>query len=146
MSTWEQTPAGVLRSRAGARLPGPDFAAQVAREASDESRQEARQHYRRVWSDSAHRFTDSEGVERTIDNSAVRAKQLELAHQLAAEGLPIAWISAPDSGWPDPLTAPLRAAAAAAAARMGIATQAAGPDETWSALVSEAARVRGSAG
>lgn len=129
-SNWEQTPAGLLRGDAGtpglATVAGPEPVPNAERfpDASTE--------YRAAWSSPRWSFQAPDGTTQVIDNAGTRDEM----RRLAAEPWPGAWIDAPELGRPPrELRALYAGAAAAASARVGLATPGAGPDDAWEQMV-----------
>ncbi len=131
MSTWAQTPGGLMRTgtraAALATIAGPEplpRADQYPGQASE---------YRAAWGSQRWAFTTGEHGTQYVDNTQVRATQ----ERLAAEGWQGCWIDAPEAGYPPTVLGPLYAGRHAQAARTGTATPEAGADAAWQQMIAE---------
>lgn len=131
MSTWESTPAGLLRGGAEARglatASGPEPVPNAERYPG------AASEYRAAWSESRWSFRAPDGSTAVIDNAATREEMIRLGRQ----GWTGAWLDFPELGLPPRELRPLYAGMRAASARTGTATPKAGADAAWQQMIAE---------
>jgi hypothetical protein len=137
MTAWEQTPGALLRAgmagtRALATVPGREDARPRAEQYPD-----AAAEHRAAWGERRWAFQgrdeDGNPATRFVDNTEVRAMQLELAER----GAPLAWLDCPHLGLPPAELRPLYAAAVASQTRVGTAGPG-GPDPEFERMIREA--------